>query len=262
MGSVVSIQSYRGGTGKSNLTANLACALADMGFRVAVLDSDLQSPGVHVIFGFDKSRLTYSLTDFLYGKCEIEEVAYDVSSSAGLPAGRIHLLPSSLRVDAIMRVISEGYDVGKLNGQFASFMKTLAIDFLLLDTHPGINRETMLTTAVSDVLIIIVRPDQQDFHGTAVLTEVAGRLKIPRTYLVANKVLPRTDQVNLVKQLEGAFKSDCIGVLPLSEEMASLGSAGLFLRRYPTHALSAVIRQLAERLVKDTPTGGTSPHGA
>lgn len=41
---IVSVHSYRGGTGKSNTTANLAALLAAEGRRVGVIDTDLQSP--------------------------------------------------------------------------------------------------------------------------------------------------------------------------------------------------------------------------
>jgi anion-transporting ArsA/GET3 family ATPase len=48
---VVSIHSFRGGTGKSNLAANLAVQLGRRGMRVGVIDTDIQSPGIHVLFG-------------------------------------------------------------------------------------------------------------------------------------------------------------------------------------------------------------------
>ena len=55
---IVSIHSYRGGTGKSNLTANLAYQLARAGKRVAVVVTDIQSPGIHIIFNLDQKNLT------------------------------------------------------------------------------------------------------------------------------------------------------------------------------------------------------------
>ena len=57
MSHIVSVHSYRGGTGKSNVSANLGYLAAHAGRRVAVLDTDLQSPGVHVVFGFKKDRM-------------------------------------------------------------------------------------------------------------------------------------------------------------------------------------------------------------
>ena len=44
MTKIISTHSYRGGTGKSNLTANLSAGLAMRGHRVGVVDTDIQSP--------------------------------------------------------------------------------------------------------------------------------------------------------------------------------------------------------------------------
>ena len=53
MTQIIAVHSFRGGTGKSNLTANLATSLGLNGKRVAVLDTDLASPGIHVLFDFE-----------------------------------------------------------------------------------------------------------------------------------------------------------------------------------------------------------------
>ncbi len=68
---IVSIHSYRGGTGKSNLTANLAYLLTASGKRVAVVDTDIQSPGIHIIFNVEQKKLNYCLNDFLWRKCSL-----------------------------------------------------------------------------------------------------------------------------------------------------------------------------------------------
>ena len=44
MSKIVSIHSFRGGTGKSNSTANLAATVAEAGYRVGIVDTDIQSP--------------------------------------------------------------------------------------------------------------------------------------------------------------------------------------------------------------------------
>ena len=55
---IVSVHSFRGGTGKSNATANLAILMAAQGRRVGVVDTDIQSPGIHVLFALDEQRDT------------------------------------------------------------------------------------------------------------------------------------------------------------------------------------------------------------
>ena len=157
-----------------------------------------------------------------------------------------------MNVDAIMRILSEGYDVGKLNSQFSTLMDSLGLDVLFLDTHPGLNRETMLTTAISDTLVILIRPDSQDFHGTAVMVELAGRLGVPHVYMIANKAVARLDRNDVRKKINDAFGYEVIGVLPLDAEMATLGSRDLFSRRTPHHPLTQEMQNIVDHLLKMT----------
>lgn len=251
MGQIVSVHSYRGGTGKSNITANLAYLLATRGQRVAVLDTDIQSPGVHLIFGIERERIVYTLSDFVFGKCELAETAYDVGHSCGLgeSAGKLYLLPSSMAVDDISRVVAEGYDVHCFNREFKQLIAELRLDFLFLDTHPGLNRETLLTAAISDHLLILLRPDKQDYHGTAVLLEVASRLQVPNIYVVVNKVAERIDPDTMRGQIRAAYGHEVIGILPLDATMAILGSRELFVGHQPQHPLTKELIAIAARLM-------------
>jgi len=63
MSKIISIHSFRGGTGKSNLTANLAAQAAVLGNRVAIVDTDIQSPGIHVLFGLDENNMPHTLNE-------------------------------------------------------------------------------------------------------------------------------------------------------------------------------------------------------
>ncbi|MBK8976005.1 MAG: MinD/ParA family protein [Planctomycetes bacterium] len=250
MGQVVSIHSYRGGTGKSNLTANLAWQAACRGRRVAVLDTDVQSPGVHMVLNLDRRRVTHTLSDYLLGRCELSDAIYDLSRDLPDGArGSLFLLPSSMSVDAIVRIASEGYDVGRLNEQLLQLVDALSLDYLLLDTHPGLNRETMLTTAVSDVLLVVIRPDTQDFHGTAVLMQVADRLGVPHVYMIANKVPRSLDAAALRRRIEETFRHEVLGTIPLDEDLAALGSEGLFSVRMPEHAVSRELETIVDALL-------------
>ncbi len=143
MVNIVSIHSYRGGTGKSNLVANLAALVASRGARVGAIDTDIQSPGVHVLFGFDRELPTPLLNDYLWGRCAIADAAHDVTSllaDRAQPSSRLFLVPSSANASEIARVLREGYDVGLLNDGYQDLVETLKLDYLFVDTHPGLQR--------------------------------------------------------------------------------------------------------------------------
>ncbi len=252
---IVSLLSYRGGTGKSNLAANLAWLAARDGAKVAVLDTDLQSPGVHIVLQADMSRAVFTLSDFVAKRCQIEEAAVDLTADleVGANGGKLWLLPSSMSVEAITRVIAEGYDAAHLNAEMARLVESLGIDLLLIDSHPGLNRETLLTAAVSDVLLVLVRPDAQDFQGTAVITQVARKLQVPKTLLVATKVIDGVDPVAFSARLEEAFGHKVAASIPLLPGIARLGSDGVFSRQQPDHPVVATLQSLVKQLLGAEP---------
>ena len=249
MTTVVSIHSFRGGTGKSNTTSNVAAHLAAAGHRVAVIDTDIQSPGIHVLFGFDDG-LTGTLNDYLWGKTSIAEAAHDVTavvaqSTDVAPGGALYLVPSSMKAGDIARVLREGYDVGTLNDGFRDLAQNLELDFLLIDTHPGLNEETLLSITISDILLLILRPDRQDFQGTAVTVDVARKLEVPELFLILNKVPTGVDVEDLRAQVQTAYGAPAVAMLPLSEEVVQNASGGLFSLTNPDDVWSEQIRQIA-----------------
>ena len=229
MSKIISVHSFRGGTGKSNTTANLSTILAATGLRVGVIDTDIMSPGIHVLFGLDEDHMTFSLNDYLWGKCEIKETAYDVTKNLGVPiSGKVFLIPSSIKAGEIARVLREGYDVGLLNDGFHKLVEELNLDVLMIDTHPGLNEETLLSIAVSDALAIILRPDSQDYQGTGVTVDVAHKLDVPRLLLLVNKVPTSFNFAEVKARVEQTYNCEVAAVMPHADEMMILASSGIF----------------------------------
>jgi septum site-determining protein MinD len=253
---IISTHSFRGGTGKSNTTANLAVMLARSGRRVAVIDTDIQSPGIHVLFGLNEKTVTRSLNDYLWGECRIQDAAYDVRRAALANGERVdiipalYLIPSSLKSGEIARILREGYDVGLLNDGIQRLIGELTLDYLFIDTHPGVNEETLLSIAISDSLVLIMRPDNQDFQGTAVTVELARRLEVPDMCLVVNKVPASLDPAALRRQVESTFKAEVAGVLPLNSEIVELASRGIFTIQFPHHPFTDELKKVAQRLAR------------
>jgi MinD-like ATPase involved in chromosome partitioning or flagellar assembly len=250
MPQIISVHSYRGGTGKSNITASLATLLATNGRRVGVVDTDIQSPGIHILFGLDEAEMRHSLNDYLWGTCHIKETAHDVTPRlSGEISGRVFLVPSSMKAGDIARVLREGYDVGVLRDGFHELIEALKLDVLMIDTHPGLNEETLLSIALSDALAIVLRPDQQDYQGTSVTVEVARKLDVPRLVLVVNKVPSVFDVADVRARVEQTYGCEVAAVLPHSDEIMTLASAGIFVLRYPDHPITAALKQVAAKLV-------------
>ena len=249
MSKIISVHSFRGGTGKSNTTANIAALLASDGARVAVVDTDIASPGIHVLFNLDESDMAHSLNDYLWGKCTIEEAAQDVTGHIGAEvSGQIFLIPSSIKAGEIARILREGYDVGLLNDGFRDVIERLKLDYLLIDTHPGLNEETLLSIAISNALVIILRPDSQEYQGTAVTVDVAKKLDVPKMLMLVNKVPSQFDLDDVRARVEKTYDATVAAVIPHSDEMMTLASSGLFTIRFPDHPVTKALRSLVDQL--------------
>ena len=253
MALIVSIHSFRGGTGKSNITANVAAQFALADKRVGIIDTDIQSPGIHVPFGLDEMKMGRTLNEYLRSECSIDEVAFSVGDHPGEAPGRqkltgksLWLAPSSIKGQEISRILRDGYDVARLNEGMQRMIKSLQLDYLFIDTHPGLNEETLLSIAISDILLIVLRPDQQDFQGTAVTVDIARGLDVPNLFIVVNKVLTKYDFTQIAGQVQVTYQTNVAGVLPLSEDMVDLGSADIFSLRFPDHLWSKALRNIAK----------------
>ncbi|MEO0408347.1 MAG: MinD/ParA family protein [Cyanobacteria bacterium P01_A01_bin.135] len=255
MPKVVSIHSYRGGTGKSNFTANLATTVALQGHRVAIVDTDLPSPGIHNLFCLEPEQVEKALNHYLWGEIPIEAVAYDVSANVGVNSGingggQLFLVPSSVKADDIARILKDGYDVKLMNDGFRHLVKALELDYLFIDTHPGLSKETFLSIAISHVLLLILRPDKQDYQGTAVTADVARQLRVRKMLLTINKVYSSLNVDALKQKVEETFGETVAGIFPLSEDVVQLASEGVFCVKYPEHSVSHEFQRVAKEIAE------------
>ena len=154
---VIAVMSGKGGVGKSSITANMAVALARRGFVVGVIDADIWGFSLPRLLGIEGS------VEAIGGKMQ-PLVRHEAS-------GEIRLLSMGFLSDDDRALLWRGLIVQRAVQQFIEDADWTGIDYLLIDTHPGLNEETLLSITISDVLLLILRPDRQDFQGTAVTVE-------------------------------------------------------------------------------------------
>ncbi|MEV7418422.1 MinD/ParA family protein [Streptomyces sp. NPDC089919] len=248
MSQIVTVHSYRGGTGKSSTAANLALLLASAGRRVALVDTDIHTPALHVLFpGAPAHR---SLTDYLIGRCEIEDAAAPADTGQGHDG--FFLVPARTRTGAGNELMGRGYDVGLLREGFDRLIDTLALDVLLLDTHAGFNNETVTAMAGADSLIVLTRADRLDLAGAQETVSLARRLGCGRLSLAVNMVPDGTLPDRLRTDLETAYDAPLTAVLPYAPQMAALAGERLLTTAYPHHPLVAGYRRIIGAISRGT----------
>jgi septum site-determining protein MinD len=251
MSKIISIHSFRRGTGKSIVTANVAALLAVEGRRVIVIDTNLASPSLHILFHLAEAEISHSLNEYLWGKCAIQQTIHDVTPRLGMEIkGQVLFIPASSKFVDIKRIIHEGYDVGILNYGCYELVEKLGMDTLLIDTHAGLGAETLASIAIANTLAIILRLDRQDYQGTSVMLDLARQIDMPsRRLVIANEVPLIFNFASVKAELEKTYNCEVAAVLPHSQELMALAGATIFALQYPHHPLTTSLKQVAAHFV-------------
>lgn len=263
MSKAIAVHSTRGGTGKSHLTANLGTLAACAGWRVALLDTALQSAGLHHLFGVELAAGAPSLAGYLGGECEIEDAVLDVSAVVAAPGGgSLLLVPAAADQASATALLARGYDLGLLADACSRLVEHLDLDLLFLDTHPGISNEAGLSVALADTAVLVVRPDAAPPAGAPDATQVPA-FRWPRRLLVVNMMRAGTDEVALRARLRASLGVEPVAVVPFSQELSALNSERVFVCDFPEHALAGQLRKIVDVLTAGMDRrGGRAGHPA
>jgi len=250
MTAIVSIHSFRRGAGRSTIAANIGAALAMAGARVGIVDANLPSPSMHVLFNLAESEMRYTFNDFLRHRCDIEQTAVDVTRrlSAGR-SGHLYLTPSSFAAHEIVRATRDGYDADLLYNGFRALAQSLTLDILIVDTYAGLGEETLLMLALADSLIVVLRPDQRDYQGTGVIVDVARRLELPRVHAIVNELPAVLEQAAVRAEVERTYRCEVIGTLPHDEIIITMPRPSIVVVHYPQHPITATFQSISARLI-------------
>lgn len=142
---ILAIASGKGGVGKSTITTNLAVALSKQGFKVGVLDADINGPNIPLMFGIDEKPSILNgkiLPPEKYG-VKVISIGFFMENDDS---------PILWRGPIISKAIEELYED----------VLWEELDFLLIDLPPGTGDETLTVgqTLPIDGVIIVTTPQE------------------------------------------------------------------------------------------------------
>jgi chromosome partitioning protein len=247
--------SYKGGTGKTTIAANLAVIYAQRGKKVCMLDFDFRAPSLHFMFGIKPKNGTW-LNDFLNGKCNIADVLYEVNvhGDGKLAVGFAN--PSSDAMWEITRKERKWW--AKILRHLLDTKRTLlrdsGFDYLVFDTSPGVQDSSMNALAISDVIVLTLKGDELDVEGTKELMRFHQKLG-RRTSMVLNRILfqpyelvSSEQEENLLEKVHEEFEFPVLGIIPCFCDLLIDGSHVLYALKKPSHPFVKKVSAIANSI--------------
>ncbi len=240
---VICVTSGKGGVGKSNLTTNLAYALATLGRKVLILDADLNLANVDVLLGMTPK---YNLHHVFTGEKSLAEVMIN-------GPGGIRILPGS---SGIMELASLS-ETQKL--YFLSEMEELNqdLDLMLIDTAAGINENVVYFNLAAQERIVLLTPEPTSLTDAYALIKVlATRHGVKRFSILVNLAQSEREALAVFKQLSlvcdqflGSLSLDFLGHIPYDRKLIqAVCGQRLVTTLFPEAAVSQTFFRLARHL--------------
>lgn len=238
----IAITSGKGGVGKTQIAANIAVCMAQMGCRVVLLDANLGLAGLDLALGIATES---DLRTVLDGSKRVEEIVQSGPCGVHLiPAcfGRFDMADISAREQS--RLIA---DVDRVARGF---------DVLIIDTGPGIGASPVNFACSADEVLLILTPDPIAMRNAYAMIKVLERRGgLDRLYLVSNQVDGHTGGSELYHRLDAIVRQcltinlDYLGYIPNDSSVRrSVASGHPFVLERPRSLAAKAVREIAKRL--------------
>jgi MinD-like ATPase involved in chromosome partitioning or flagellar assembly len=255
MGKIIAVHSYKGGTGKTSLSANLAATYARKGKKVCLMDLDFRAPSLHAIF--KKQNLDYWLNDYLNGICEIDKVLVDVTKDHG-NGGKLLVALANPSTEAIRDMTAkdrkwEMKALGRLLSLRSSLLNEMDLDYIIFDTSPGLQYSSINAIVTADVVLVVTSLDASDINGSQRMTTELYDLFEKKTGILLNKVIAEylsseKEQKKFNKYIKNIHSLPVLATIPCFCEVLRAAGDFIFTEERPEHPFTETLEDLAAKV--------------
>lgn len=257
MGKIIAVHSYKGGTGKTSLSVNLAATYARMGKKVCLMDLDFRAPSLHAIF--KKQNLNYWLNDYLNGVCEINKVLVDVTKDHG-NGGKLLVALANPSTEAIRDMTAkdrkwEMKALGRLLSLRSSLLNEMGLDYIICDTSPGLQYSSINAIVAADVVLVVTSLDASDINGSQRMTSELYDLFEKKTGILVNKVIAEylsseKELKKFNKYIKSIHTLPVLATIPCFCEVLRAAGDFIFTEERPEHPFTETLKELAAKVEK------------
>ncbi len=253
MSKIIAVHSYKGGTGKTLLSVNLAAAFAKAGKKVAVFDLDFRAPSLFAILKTENVEFWFN--DYLNSSCEAEKVLVDLSSKVP-GGGKFFAGLANPATEAIRDMSSkdrkwEMRALGRLLALKKSLLEDQKFDYLFFDTSPGLQYSSINAIVAADFVVVATTGDRSDVDGTKRMLQELYNLFEKKTGLVLNKVLDSSataKKTEMATRVQTVYHVPMLGIVPCFCEILRAEGNLIFVEDKPDHPFTKIIVEMARKI--------------
>ena len=249
---IVTFHSYKGGTGKTLLSVNLAGLFARMGKRICLLDLDFRAPSLHSIF---RNGSNYWMNDYLNKACIIEKVLVECNIE-DVPNGKLVVGLANPSTEAIreMESKSRAWEIEALGRLFSlktTLLSDLHFNYVFLDVSPGLNYSSINAIVCAEVVLLVTSRDKSDVEGTRRMIHELYELFGKKTGIIINKMpseyLSSRNHGDILK-INETYQLPVLGIVPCSCEVLGTSGNCFFACEKPAHPFTEKLREISANL--------------
>jgi MinD-like ATPase involved in chromosome partitioning or flagellar assembly len=250
---IIAVHSYKGGTGKTLLSVNLAASLAKLGRKVCLFDLDFRAPSLFAILKVD--NLDCWLNDYLNGTCDIGKGLVDVSDKIQ-GSGRLFVALADPSTEAIREMSGkdrkwEMRALGKLLSLRETLLNDEEFDYLVFDTSPGLQYSSINAIVTADFVVVATTGDRSDVDGTRRMLRELYNLFEKKTGLVINKVLDsssKSKRNEMDDRVKNIYQVPLLGLVPCFCEILRAEGNFIFIQDKPNHPFTKILEEMAKKI--------------
>ncbi len=253
MSKIIAVHSYKGGTGKTLFSVNLAATFAKAGKKVCVFDLDFRAPSLFAILKTPTSD--FWLNDYLNNTCEIDKTLINLSSR--IPGeGKFYACLANPSTEAIRDMSSkdrkwEMRALGRLLALRETLIKDQKFDYLFLDTSPGLQYSSINAIVAADFVVVATTGDRSDVDGTKRMLIELYNLFEKKTGLVLNKVLDPSitaKKAEMQAKIKTEYQVPMLGMVPCFCEILRAEGNLIFVQDKPDHPFTKILAEMAKKI--------------
>lgn len=257
MGKIIAVHSYKGGTGKTLLSLNLAAIFAKHGKKVCLLDLDFRAPSLATILKTEKCECW--LNNYLNGVCEIDKVLIDLSGRMQ-NNGKFFVALANPSTEAIRDMSAkdrkwEMRALGRLLSLRDSLLNEKGFDYLIFDTSPGLQYSSINAIVSADLVLVATTFDRSDVDGTRRMLRELYDLFEKKTEVILNKVLhdfsSKDGKDEMQTMIKDVYQVPLLGIIPCFCDVLRGEGNVIFPMDKPEHPFTKILDEIANRIEKN-----------